>query len=316
MTANKDKAAGRFSVKSAINENTIIRKLSSVSIVGNVILSGFKLFAGIYGHSGAMVSDAVHSMSDVVTTFIAFLGVKISKKPADREHPYGHDRLECVAALILGFILLITGIGVGKAGVQNILARNYETLAVPGMIALIAAVLSIVGKEAMYWYTRYYAKIIDSAAFMADAWHHRSDAFSSIGSLVGIGGAMLGFPVLDSVASVVICLFILKVSCDILRDAVKKMLDTSCNADYEKKLDDCIRSQEEVIRVDLLQSRMFGNKVYIDLEIAVDGDKSLREAHRIAEQVHDRVEKNFPEIKHIMIHVNPAETVTNLNSGS
>ncbi|WP_243095132.1 cation diffusion facilitator family transporter [Lachnotalea sp. AF33-28] len=237
----------RFSVKSAINENTIIRKLSSVSIVGNV---------------------------------------------------------------------LITGIGVGKAGVQNILARNYETLAVPGMIALIAAVLSIVGKEAMYWYTRYYAKIIDSAAFMADAWHHRSDAFSSIGSLVGIGGAMLGFPVLDSVASVVICLFILKVSCDILRDAVKKMLDTSCNADYEKKLDDCIRSQEEVIRVDLLQSRMFGNKVYIDLEIAVDGDKSLREAHRIAEQVHDRVEKNFPEIKHIMIHVNPAEAVTNLNSGS
>lgn len=316
MTANKDKSAGRFSVKSAINENTIIRKLSSVSIVGNVILSGFKLFAGIYGHSGAMVSDAVHSMSDVVTTFIAFLGVKISKKPADREHPYGHDRLECVAALILGFILLITGIGVGKAGVQNILARNYETLAVPGMIALIAAVLSIVGKEAMYWYTRYYAKIIDSAAFMADAWHHRSDAFSSIGSLVGIGGAMLGFPVLDSVASVVICLFILKVSCDILRDAVKKMLDTSCNADYEKKLDDCIRSQEEVIRVDLLQSRMFGNKVYIDLEIAVDGDKSLREAHRIAEQVHDRVEKNFPEIKHIMIHVNPAEAVTNLNSGS
>ena len=306
MTASKDILADRYSAKSSIHENAIIKKISLVSIVGNIILSGFKLFAGIYGRSGAMISDSIHSMSDVITTFIAFLGVKISKKPADKEHPYGHDRLECVAALLLGSILLVTGIGIGKAGLQNIIAENYDTLVVPGMIALVAAIVSIVGKEAMYWYTRYYAKIIDSAAFMADAWHHRSDAFSSVGSLIGISGAMLGFPVLDSVASVVICLFILKVSCDILRDAIRKMLDTACDADYEKKLTDYISSQEEVIRVDLLQSRMFGNKVYIDLEIAIEGDKSLRAAHRIAEQIHDKVEKTFPEIKHIMIHVNPA----------
>ena len=306
MTASKDILADRYLAKSSIHENAIIKKISLVSIVGNIILSGFKLFAGIYGRSGAMISDSIHSMSDVITTFIAFLGVKISKKPADKEHPYGHDRLECVAALLLGAILLVTGIGIGKAGMQNIIAGNYNTLAVPDMIALVAAILSIVGKEAMYWYTRYYAKIIDSAAFMADAWHHRSDAFSSVGSLIGISGAMLGFPVLDSVASVVICLFILKVSRDILWDAVRKMLDTACDADYEKKLADYISSQEEVIRVDLLQSRMFGNKVYIDLEIAIEGDKSLRAAHRIAEQIHDKVEKTFPEIKHIMIHVNPA----------
>ena len=306
MTASKDILADRYSAKSSIHENAIIKKISLVSIVGNIILSGFKLFAGICGRSGAMISDSIHSMSDVITTFIAFLGVKISKKPADKEHPYGHDRLECVAALLLGSILLVTGIGIGKAGLQNIIAGNYDTLVVPGMIALVAAIVSIVGKEAMYWYTRYYAKIIDSAAFMADAWHHRSDAFSSVGSLIGISGAMLGFPVLDSVASVVICLFILKVSCDILRDAIRKMLDTACDADYEKKLTDYISSQEEVIRVDLLQSRMFGNKVYIDLEIAIEGDKSLRAAHRIAEQIHDKVEKTFPEIKHIMIHVNPA----------
>ena len=227
MTASKDILADRYSAKSSLHENAIIKKISLVSIVGNIILSGFKLFAGIYGRSGAMISDSIHSMSDVITTFIAFLGVKISKKPADKEHPYGHDRLECVAALLLGAILLVTGIGIGKAGMQNIIAGNYNTLAVPDMIALVAAILSIVGKEAMYWYTRYYAKIIDSAAFMADAWHHRSDAFSSVGSLIGISGAMLGFPVLDSVASVVICLFILKVSCDILWDAVRKMLDLS-----------------------------------------------------------------------------------------
>lgn len=307
MTTNKEISSDVSSANVPINENAIVKNLSLVSIVGNSVLSGFKLFAGVLGNSGAMISDAIHSMSDVVTTFIAYLGVKISKKPADKAHPYGHDRLECVAALVLGLILLLTGIGVGKVGIENILAGDYGNLAVPHMIALVAAIISIVGKEAMYWYTRHYAKIINSAAFMADAWHHRSDAFSSVGSLIGIGGAMLGFPVLDSVASVVICLFILKVSCDILWDAIKKMLDTSCDTEYETKMTDYINSQEDVVRVDLLQSRMFGNKVYIDLEIAVDGDKSLRDAHVIAERVHDNVEENFPEVKHIMIHINPAE---------
>lgn len=307
MTINKEILSQRYSDKPPVNENAVIKNLSLVSIVGNTVLSVFKLFAGIFGHSGAMISDAVHSMSDVITTFIAFLGTKISKKPADKVHPYGHDRLECVAALILGLILLFTGFGVGKAGIQNIIAGNYENLAVPGVIALAAAVLSIIGKEAMYRYTKHYAKIIGSSAFMADAWHHRSDALSSVGSLIGIGGAMLGFPVMDSVASVVICLFILKVSYDILWDALKKMLDTSCDADYEKMLNDYISSQKGVIRVDLLQSRMFGNKVYIDLEIAVEGDIPLRAAHVIAENVHNNVEKSFPEIKHIMIHMNPEE---------
>lgn len=288
-----------------VDENAVIKKLSLVSIVGNIVLSVFKLFAGIAGHSGAMISDSIHSMSDVITTFIAFLGVKISKKPADKAHPYGHDRMECVAALILGLLLLVTGMSVGIVGIENIFARNYETLMVPGKIALAAAIVSIVLKEAMYWYTRYYAKLINSAAFIADAWHHRSDAFSSVGSLIGIGGAMLGLPVLDSAASVIICLFILKVSWAILKDAVKKMLDTACDADYEKKLMDYICSQEEIIRVDLLKSRMFGNKVYIDLEISLDGSKSLRDAHDVAERIHTNVEKNFQEIKHIMIHVNP-----------
>lgn len=295
---------------STLNEKTVIRNLSLVSIIGNVILSGIKLFAGIYGKSGAMISDAIHSMSDVVTTIIAFFGVKISQKTADKMHPYGHDRIECVASLLLGLILLVTGIGIGKAGVDNIIAGNYESLAVPEPIALVAAIISILGKEAMYWYTRHYAKLINSAAFMADAWHHRSDAFSSVGSLIGIGGAMLAFPIMDSVASVAICLFILKVAFDISWDALKKMLDTSCGETYEKQLTEFIEAQDKVVRVDLLRSRMFGNKVYIDLEISVDGNKPLHEAHEIAERVHENVEKNFSEVKHIMIHVNPAEILT------
>ena len=290
-----------------INEAAVIRNLSLVSLIGNSVLSGFKLFAGITGHSGAMISDAVHSFSDVLTTLIAWIGVKVSKKEADNSHPYGHERLECVASLILGLVLLATGIGVGKVGAENILSGHYESLAIPGTIALVAAAVSIIGKEAMYWYTRYYAKLINSAAFLADAWHHRSDALSSIGSLIGIGGAMLGYPVLDSVASVVICLFIVKVALDISKDSLVKMLDTSCGEDYEKKLTEYILSHDDVIAVDMLHSRMFGNKTYIDLEISVDGDKTLREAHEVAEHIHRDIEHRFSDVKHIMIHVNPAD---------
>lgn len=293
--------------KKAFNENAIIKQISLVGIVGNIVLCAFKMFAGIVGKSGAMVSDAVHSLSDVFATFIAFLGVKMSKRGADKAHPYGHERMECIASLILGLILFVTGLGIGKVGLQNIFSGNYEELAIPGAIALVAAIVSIVVKEAMYWYTRHYAKLLNSAAFMADAWHHRSDAFSSIGSLIGIGGAMLGFPVLDAIASVVICLFILKVAFDILLDAVKKMLDTSCGDDYEEKLRDYVLKQKDVAGIDLLHTRMFGNKVYVDLEISVDGNKTFREAHDVAENVHENVEKEFPNTKHIMIHVNPLD---------
>lgn len=289
-----------------LDECKIIKKISFVSIAGNIVLTVFKLFAGIWGNSGALVSDAIHSLSDVFTTIIAWIGVKISKQDADEKHQYGHERLECVASLILGTILLITGLGIGKVGIENLLDKSYLEAEIPAFVALAAAFVSILGKEAMYWYTRYYAKMINSQAFMADAWHHRADAISSIGALIGVSGAMLGYPVMDLLASLFICIFILKVSYDIMGDAFSKLLDTSCGLDYEKKLHDFIAGQENVKSVDMLQSRMFGNKVYVDLEISVDGDISLREAHDIAEHVHNEVEKHFLDIKHIMIHVNPA----------
>ncbi len=253
-----------------------------------------------------MISDAIHSLSDVFTTLIAWVGVEISRKHRILIIPTAMNDLECIASLFLGAVLLITGLGIRKVGLENMARASDQTLAIPSAIALVAAIVSIVGKEAMYWYTRYYAKQIQSSAFLADAWHHRSDAFSSVGSLIGIAGAMMGFPVLDSVASVVICLFIVKVSYDILKDAVVKLLHTSCGADYEEKMKDFVAAQNGVEGVDLLHSRMFGNKIYVDLEIQVDGDKSLREAHDVAEQVHSDVEQQFPDVKHIMIHVNPA----------
>lgn len=307
MTTKKEKTSQLTSNQQHVDEALVIRKLSLVSVLGNAVLSGFKLFAGVTGHSSAMISDAIHSFSDVLTTIIAWIGVKLSKKASDANHPYGHERLESIASFILGAVLMITGLGIGKVGIENILSGNYASLAVPSAIALVAAVVSIIGKEAMYWYTRYYAKLINSSAFLADAWHHRSDAFSSIGSLIGIAGAMMGFPVLDSVASVVICLFIIKVACDIIKDASTKLLDTSCGEAYEKQISDYVAAQNGVIGVDLLRSRMFGNKVYVDLEIRVDGNKCLRDAHAVAEKVHANVEQKFSDVKHVMIHVNPSE---------
>lgn len=292
------------------NFEKVAMKVSFVSIVTNVILSVFKLFAGIFAHSGAMVSDAIHSASDVFSTFVVIIGIKISSKESDKEHPYGHERMECVAAIVLATILAITGLGIGSSAAEKLIAGHYETLVVPGTLALIAAILSIVVKEAMFWYTRIHAKRIDSGALMADAWHHRSDALSSVGALIGIGGAQLGFPVMDAIASLVICIFILKAAYDIFKDAISKMVDRACDEETEEQLKSCALAQEGVLGIDLLHTRTFGNKIYVDIEISADGSMSLFEAHTIAEQVHDSIEQNFPKVKHIMVHVNPSETKT------
>ena len=289
-----------------MDETKIIKKLSRVGIWGNVLLAGFKLAAGIMGNSSAMISDAVHSLSDVFATFVAYLGVILSMKPEDENHPYGHERIECVASLILGLILAVTGFGIGYTGIQKII--SHEDLVIPTMLPLIAAVVSIVVKEVMFWYTMIYAKKLNSSAFKADAWHHRSDALSSVGSFIGIGLAMIGFPIMDPIASLVICLFILKVAYDISRDALDKMLDTSCDKDFEENLRTFIEDQPGVEHIDLLHTRQFGNKIYIDLEIAAQRDISLVEAHEIAESVHNSVENKYPNVKHIMIHVNPVES--------
>jgi cation diffusion facilitator family transporter len=289
-----------------MDEKKIVDRLSRVGIFGNILLAAFKLFAGIFGKSGAMVSDAVHSLSDVFATLIAWIGVRLSRRAEDAEHPYGHERLECVASLLLGLILAGTGIGIGWSWIRK-LSGEGGSIEIPTLLPLIAAVISIVVKEGMYQYTMHYAKALDSAAFKADAWHHRSDAISSVGSFIGIGLAKLGLPFMDPVASIIICLLILKVAFDISRDAVYKMLDTSCDNIFEQRLRTFIGSQDGVGRIDLLRTRQFGNRIYVDLEIAVKPDISLRDAHGIAERVHSAVEQEFPNVKHVMIHVNPEE---------
>ena len=283
----------------------VANRVSVVTILGNVVLSVLKFLAGIIAHSSAMISDAIHSASDVFSTFVVMIGIKLASKKADKEHPYGHERLECVAAIILSMVLLVTGLGIGMDALEKILNGNYSSIQVPGMQALIAAVVSIIVKEGMYWYTRYYAKKIDSSALMADAWHHRSDAFSSIGALIGIGGARFGFPIMDSIASLVIFLFIAKAAFDIFKDAMDKMVDHSCDEETEKQLYECVIKNEKVKGIDVLRTRVFGNKIYVDIEIQVDASYTLQKAHDIAEEVHNDIEQNFAKVKHIMVHVNP-----------
>ena len=292
-------------MKKEENFEQVAMKVSTISIVANFILTVLKMLAGVIAHSGAMISDAIHSASDVFSTIVVIIGIKISRKESDKDHPYGHERLECVAAIVLATILAATGLGIGYSAVTKILAGNYENLAVPGILALVAAIVSIIVKEAMYQYTKVYARKIDSSALMADAWHHRSDALSSVGALIGIAGARMGFPILDPVASAVICIFIEKAAYDIFMDAVDKMVDKACDEETETALRECAAGQEGVLGIDLLHTRVFGNKIYVDIEIEADGELTLTKAHAIAERVHDAIEKNFPKVKHIMVHVNP-----------
>ena len=303
----KIKTKSQENYSSETEFRNVANRVSLVTIIGNVVLSVIKLLAGIIAHSSAMISDAVHSASDVFSTFVVIIGIKLASKKPDKEHPYGHERMECVAAIVLAMVLFITGLGIGLEAVKNIIHGNYGDLQVPGVLALIAAIVSILVKEGMYWYTRYYARKIDSSALMADAWHHRSDAFSSIGALIGIGASRLGYPVMDSIASLVIFVFIVKAAFDIFKDAIDKMVDHSCDEEMEKQIYECVMKNENVLGIDLLQTRVFGNKIYVDVEIQADASYTLQKAHDIAEAVHDDIEESFPKVKHIMVHVNPAK---------
>ncbi len=292
-----------------MDENTlkhekIVITVSVVTIIINAVLSVAKLLAGIFADSGAMISDAVHSASDVFSTVIVLVGVKMASKASDKQHPYGHERMECVAAIVLAVVLAGTGAMLGYVGIRNIATGAYEG-SVPGLPALITAVVSIFVKEGMYWYTRAAAKKTKSDALMADAWHHRSDALSSVGAFAGILGSILGVTVLDSVASIVICLLILKVAVDVFRGAVDKMVDRACDDKTVRDMTEAILSTDGVKTLDVIKTRIFGNRIYVEIEISVDGDLKLSDSHAIAEQVHNRIEAGFPDVKHCMVHVNP-----------
>ena len=287
------------------NNEIIAIKYSVISIILNCLLTLIKFISGVISKSSAMISDSVHSLSDVLSTFVVIIGVKISNKKADSDHPYGHERIECVSAIILSGMLFIIGALIGINGIKNV--TNSSNLVMPGVLALIASIISIISKEAMYQYTIRVSKKINSAALKADAWHHRSDALSSIGSFIGILGSRLGFKIFDPLASVIISLCIIKVSIDIFKDAIDKMVDKSCDKEVIDKVISVIEKNESVKNIDDIKTRQFGNKAYVDVEISVDENLLLKDAHKVAEEIHNSVENEINIVKHCMVHVNPYE---------
>ncbi len=298
-----------FKNKKSSSENTsekaLTIRVSRVNIIANLLLAVLKFMAGTVAHSSVLVADAVNSTSDVFSSILVIIGANVSDKAADEEHPYGHERIECVISMILANLIFLVGLGIGMSGLENIFSGSYETLVVPGQLALVAAVISIVMKEGLFRYCTHAADKINSISLKAVAWDHRSDALSSVGSFVGVLGARLGYPVLDPLASVVIAVLILKAALGIYRETINRMVDRSCDAETEAAMRQLILNCSGVVKLDVLRTRLFGAKMYVEVEIEADGTLPLRQAHDIAVQVHNGIEAAFPLVKHCVVHVNP-----------
>lgn len=289
-------------------EKKLAYKISIKSMAINLLLCVIKMVFGVIIKSASLVSDAFHSLSDIFSTLVVLIGIRISSKPADKKHPYGHEKIETVIAFMLGLMLFVIGGKIGYDGIVSVFsmkaASAQQTLLNVG--AIIVAVISILGKEWMYRFTITCAKQIGSGAMRADAWHHRADALSSVGSLIGVIGLRLGFPIIDAVACLVISLFIFKAAYDIVSDAFRNMVDCTCSDDVLQSIQQVIESNNQVMSIDVLKTRRHGSKIYVDLEITLDKNLSFVESHEIAATIHDSVEKQIDNVKHCMVHVNPS----------
>ena len=292
-----------------MNRNKEIYKVTLVGGIVNVILLLFKFVAGIMGHSAAMIADAVHSLSDFLTDIIVILFVRISGKPKDKSHDYGHGKYETLAMTIIGMALLVVAIGILYEGIIKIVfwARGGQ-LKAPGTLALWAALLSVALKEAVYHYSMVKARQLNSQAVVANAWHHRSDALSSIGTAVGIGGAIfLGskWTVLDPVASVIVGIFIVHVSIGLLRNGIGDLMEQSLPDDVEAEILQLAGSVEGIAEPHDLRTRRIGNHYAIELHILMDGQIPLRQAHDKASEVEDLLRQHYGSDTHVVVHVEP-----------
>lgn len=292
-----------------MERNREIYKVTLVGGVVNVLLLLFKFIAGILGHSAAMVADAVHSLSDFLTDIVVLIFVRISSKPKDKTHEYGHGKYETLAMTLIGVALFVVAIGIIYNGLTKIVSFvNGDTLKAPGMLALWAALLSVALKEGVYRYSMVKARELNSQAVEANAWHHRSDALSSVGTAVGIGGAIfLGqrWAVLDPVASVIVGVFIVKVSVDMLRKGIGDLMEHSLPDSVEEEILALVASLPGDVKPHDLRTRRLGNHYAIELHILMDGDISLRDAHDKASEVEDLLRDHYGEETHVAVHVEP-----------
>ena len=288
-----------------------IYKVTIVGSVVNFLLLVFKFFAGIAGHSAAMLADAVHSLSDFVTDIIVIVFVRISNKPEDKDHDYGHGKYETLATAIIGILLLGVGVGIFWNGASSIYGVFHgKQLEAPGMLALVAALVSIVLKEILYQYTAIKGRKLNSQAVVANAWHHRSDALSSIGTTIGIGGAILlgdKWRVLDPIAAVVVSIFIIKVAIQLLIPCVDELLEKSLPDEVEKEIEQVVLSFPGVSQPHHLRTRRIGSQYAIELHIRMDGGISLNEAHHTATEIENKLREMFGKGTHVGIHVEPVK---------
>ena len=290
------------------------KKIYKVTLMGsivNVMLLAFKFIAGILGHSAAMIADAVHSLSDFLTDIVVLVFVKISAKPQDEDHDYGHGKYETLATAVIGIALLCVGVMIGKDAIHRIiLVAGGGGLPSPGWIALAAALLSIVSKEVVFRITRKVGREVASAAVEANAWHHRSDALSSIGTALGIGGAILlgnKWSILDPIAAVIVSIFIVITSFKLIGESMGELLEKSLPAETEDKIRRITLQEAEVSDIHNLRTRKLGNRIAIEMHLRLPGESSLEEAHAHCSNVEHRLRKEFGPETHIMIHLEPVK---------
>ncbi len=289
-----------------MKQNLALR-VSRINIFNNIVLAVSKIGIGVVAHSAALLNDGVNNAGDVISSVIASVGIAAAGKDSDAEHQYGHERLESVAAILLSGIIMVVGLGLLVDGISSIIKESYLNRPIPGVLAVIAAIISIVVKEIMFLYTRWAAKKTRSSALLASSWDSQSDVLATTGGLIGIVFARMGYPIADSIAAIIIALFIFRVGVQVFRDGTDQMVDHACEEETVQQIRSVILDQEGVRGLDLLHTRTFGSRCYVDVEISADGLQSLVDAHSIAERVHHAIEKNFPQVKHCMVHVNPSK---------
>ena len=292
-----------------MNREKEIYKVTLLGSAVNVVLMLFKFVAGFFGHSAAMIADAVHSLSDFATDLVVLAFVRISHKPKDKDHDYGHGKYETLATTMIGVALFAVAAGILVEGGKKIAFwAQGGTLTQPGMLALWAALISILLKELIFQYTRRKAKTLNSQAMEANAWHHRSDALSSIGTAVGIGGAIIGgerWAVLDPIASIVVGAFIVKVAVDLLRKGLGELMEQSLPEEVENEILTIVNSVPDVIEPHDLCTRRIGNHYAIEMHILMDGDLPLKQAHDKATEIEQKLKERYGEETHVSIHVEP-----------
>lgn len=294
-----------------MNREKQIFRVTFLGSFVNLLLVVFKFIAGIVGHSAAMIADAVHSLSDFITDIIVIIFVAISGKPEDNDHSYGHGKYETLATAVIGIILFFVGVGILISGIKAIVgALQGEPLQAPSLLALIAAVISIVVKEALYHYTVKRGKALGSSSVVANAWHHRSDALSSIGTAIGIGGAVfLGeqWRILDPIAAVVVSIFIVKVAVELIKPCIDELVERSLPEEVEQRIHALILQSPQVSSPHHLRTRRIGSCIAIEVHIRMDGQISLSEAHQVASDIERRLKAEFGEKTHIGIHMEPTK---------